>query len=1145
MKSSLTLLFNCLFISVILAQPVNDDCSGLIDLGVVPFCPDSVFYTNQNATESDIGNDNIPMPGACGNNDITFVGNDVWFAFTTNDTTLNYTIDLTGITDGMGSNPLSNPQIMIYRGDCGFDDLALLACASADDGASLLDLDLVGLDPNTVYFIRINDWSSTANPNWGTFQLCIEEQDLSLNASASMDTICLGETVQLLVESGENFDNYIWTADNDPAFPQNTQNPNATPIQTTTYEVTAFLEGDNLIDNGDFELGNTGFETEYFYGPDSMPPGQWGVLSFEGAYDINSTPNTSHSNFANCPDHTTGTGNMMIINGADEENINIWCQTIPVLPNTDYLFSAWVSSLTFENPAVLQFSINGNLLSVPFAAPFGTCTWNDFNATWNSGLSTVAEICIVNQNSLPAGNDFALDDIAFHTIESITDSVTVYVSAPTVNITQQMNASCSGICNGSATAIVSGSISNNPVSYLWSNGMTSAAISGLCSGNYTVTITDGLACTAATSVLIEDAQQFNASAISLVIPCEISTVGTAEVQTSMGTAPFTYLWDNGETTAIAENLDEGLHSVTVTDINGCISIASVEIILTTEVLDVQIASDSDTICLGNSVSLNAVNPPPGVSLVWSTGASSESIDVDPASTTTYTLTASELGANLITNGDFEDGDVVFSSDYSVGDGGPWGPLSEAGEYLVTTDPNLAHINFNSCGDHTSGLGNMMVINGADVANANVWCQTVTVAPNTDYQFSTWIISAITENPAILQFSINGSLLGNPFQAPLVACEWQEFFEIWNSGNSTSAEICIVNQNTLDAGNDFALDDIALTPVCRSIAERTIVVTELETEITNQTNVDCDGTPGSAEVNVLNGTAPYTYLWDNAETGAIAVNLIAGSHGVTIMDSNGCESISEVFIEESTISIDSIMVEEMRCGVVGNDFIEIINGSISIFMNEGTAPFQYSLDNGLNFQDENFFTEIESGMYSILVEDALGCMITESVTLDDLNFPNPPEIIAESEMFCEDNETIQLSIPNVETYDSLLWTTGESGGEILVDSAGIYGLMVFNENNCPADAFITLLECGDYEIPNAFSPNGDGISDQFGIVSMGTVEVLKFEIFNRWGVLVHNKPSPWDGQYKNEPHPSDVLFYKILIKTPVGEILESGDVTLIR
>ena len=85
------------------------------------------------------------------------------------------------------------------------------------------------------------------------------------------------------------------------------------------------------------------------------------------------------------------------MNGSGTPNSSVWCQTIPVQPNTDYVFSTWVSTLAVGSPASLQFSINGANLSTPFTAPAATNVWDEFYTTWNSGSSTSATICIVNQ----------------------------------------------------------------------------------------------------------------------------------------------------------------------------------------------------------------------------------------------------------------------------------------------------------------------------------------------------------------------------------------------------------------------------------------------------------------------------------------------------------------------------------------------------------------------------------------------------------------------------------------------------------------------------------------------------------------------------------------------------------------------------
>ena len=159
----------------------------------------------------------------------------------------------------------------------------------------------------------------------------------------------------------------------------------------------------NLVVNGDFELGNIGFSSDYLVSTNLFP---------EGNYAVGSNANTYHSNFSGT-DHGSGTGKFMIINGAPNPGTKAWCQTIVVLPNTDYNFSTWVSSVHPSNPALLQFSINGVQIGDIFQAPGTTFTWQEFFVNWNSGSAVTATICIENQSTIRSGNDFGIDDISF------------------------------------------------------------------------------------------------------------------------------------------------------------------------------------------------------------------------------------------------------------------------------------------------------------------------------------------------------------------------------------------------------------------------------------------------------------------------------------------------------------------------------------------------------------------------------------------------------------------------------------------------------------------------------------------------------------------------------------------------------------
>jgi hypothetical protein len=224
--------------------------------------------------------------------------------------------------------------------------------------------------------------------------------------------------------------------------------------------------------------------------------------------------------------------------------------------------------------------------------------------------------------------------------------------------------------------------------------------------------------------------------------------------------------------------------------------------------DFTITPSSVTICPGQTVNLTAnpiiVTAP--VEYHWNTGDVTQSIDVSPNVTTVYSVTltgGTPTGANLIPNGTFNGSIGPAVSEYILGVGGTWGVLSNEGTYAVGASPSALHTNFSSC---SMGTGNMMVINGSSTAGINVWCQTVTVQKNTKYQFKFQLMSVIADNPANMSVLINGVQVGPNLSAG-APCQVLDFVYDWFSGNTTSAQICLTNQNTAASGNDFALDNM--------------------------------------------------------------------------------------------------------------------------------------------------------------------------------------------------------------------------------------------------------------------------------------------------------------------------------------------------
>ncbi|MFY7963963.1 MAG: LamG-like jellyroll fold domain-containing protein, partial [Chitinophagaceae bacterium] len=223
--------------------------------------------------------------------------------------------------------------------------------------------------------------------------------DASLIINSSDTTICSGTIFKLIVKDTTN--SFCWSVSNGVA--PNNASPTVSPTTNTTYYLNSQILGSNLIVNGDFEAGNNGFNSSYTY-----HPGTAGGI--QGIYNIANNPNVWLNAFSNCKDHTlnNGSGKMMMIDGSTQTNVPIWNQLVNIQPNTNYIFSVWLTSIVAQNPAQLKFSINGIQVGQLLQATNINCQWNQFYVVWNSGINTTANISIVNENTIVQGNDFAL-----------------------------------------------------------------------------------------------------------------------------------------------------------------------------------------------------------------------------------------------------------------------------------------------------------------------------------------------------------------------------------------------------------------------------------------------------------------------------------------------------------------------------------------------------------------------------------------------------------------------------------------------------------------------------------------------------------------------------------------------------------------
>ncbi len=267
----------------------------------------------------------------------------------------------------------------------------------------------------------------------------------------------------------------------------------------------SYNTANELVVNGNFEAGNTGFTSGYgFRNPWITPPNYAtnssnSALWDENYYGIGENGRYYHSNFWG-RDHSSGTGNYMIVNGNTSAGTPIWEQQVVVQPNTDYYFSAWAISLNRAgNYAVLQFEVDGVLVGTQARLPAGdnndsNNNWVRFysDPKWNSG-STSGLITIRIRNVEPAagGNDFGLDDISFGTLDPSPAQI-----APSANTSE--------LCSGEALELYANTTGGkSPISFSWvgPNGFSSVEENPVISeadetysGTYTLTVTDGYGC---------------------------------------------------------------------------------------------------------------------------------------------------------------------------------------------------------------------------------------------------------------------------------------------------------------------------------------------------------------------------------------------------------------------------------------------------------------------------------------------------------------------------------------------------------------------------------------------------------------------------------------------------------------------------
>ncbi len=709
----------------------------------------------------------------------------------------------------------------------------------------------------------------------------------------------------------------------------------------------------------------------------------------------------------------------------------------------------------------------------------------------------------------------------------------------------QDSVNCFGGNDGSITVNTTGG--TLPYSYNRGTGAQASNIfSSLTAGTYTITVTDGNACTS--TVIITVLQPLPVSAFATPTPalCFGTATGIINAAASGGTAPYNYNIGSGnQSSTLFTGLPVGTYTLTVTDVYGCTGTASATITEPTAL---------NAVLNATNVSCNGQQN--GTVTILATGGTTPySYDLGGISQSSNVFTNLAAGSYiaLVTDANgctFTDNAII---------------QQPAALNCIVLTTNV------SCYGQTDGIAEVTNVTGGVgpytyawsdgnvgnfVINLAAGAYTVTITDQNACQFVVPFniispapiqIFASALSPVTCNGAADGFISANPQggQAPYVYN--------WSNGGTAAAI-----QNLSPGAYQVTVNDVN---GCSAVSSPFTITepTALNVSISVIDTVTCFGyTDAVLEATASGATPAYTYAWSNGVNDALNLNLGVGTYTVTATDQNNCTVLASVTLTQPQALDATVTWLDPVCF---GDY-----GTITMLVDSttGHAPYIYSVDAGLVFGSGNVADGLTPGAYGIVIEDLHGCQFTDQVVITEplevQVFINPDTAFMELGLEAPLNATVINAFGNVQ----LVWTpsTALSCDDCLSPIANptentVYTLSVTDANGCTASAstLVRVDPARNVYIPTAFSPNGDGLNDNFTVFgSNGVVQVERLLIADRWGDIVFDRsdfaPSDpslgWDGIFKSKPMNVGTYVYYVEVLFEDGRILSyKGDFTLLR
>ena len=743
------------------------------------------------------------------------------------------------------------------------------------------------------------------------------------------------------------------------------------------------------------------------------------------------------------------------------------------------------------------FGQNALLTATP-SRPGGTYSWTP------SGASTQ------NITVSPATN----------TTYSVSYSIPgclVVTNSGDVNVTPLPTVAFTGasICQGSNAVM---NATGTPVggTFSWAPGAgttQSATVSPATTTMYTVTYITGCGTTTDTgTVFVTPPPTLSVNSDSICF----SQSATLTVTPSYGGG--TYSWaPGGETTQSITVAPATTTTYTVAYTTSCFTVVDSGTVTVAPTPTVTV--NTDTVCQRQSATLTATTSRTGGTFSWSPGNNiTQSITVSPTSTTTYTVTYAIPGC-LVANNTGEV-DVVIPPIVTV-DSSITCQGSSATISATTTVPG-GNYSWAPSGDVTQSI---------TVSPASTTTYTVT------YSIPQSVCPPVTASGLVSVFappslSVNSTLVCLGADATLTATPSPTGGTyVWSPGNNTSQSITVSPAATTTYTVAYTYSNCS--PVS---ASGTVTIAPLPIATISIIDAICTASNGQEIAQVSSGTTPYSYLWNNpsGSNASALTGLPSGTaYSITVTDANLCTATATGTIGDSITPLPIVnTLSNITC-------YGLENGSISVSVaNCNSCSYQWS-----NGTSGTSLSGLSANDYTVTVTDQNGCTSSGTYTITapaqaTLTILPNDSTVAEDSLVILDPVFGPYSASSIVSYS---WTPSAGLSctncpqPVFSSTSGTYtySLAITYNQGCQITDSVTVIVTNQHIIyvPNAFTPNGDGVNDVYKVFPRGSLKFLDLAIYDRWGEKVFESYDPdqgWDGTFRGQKDDPGVYVYVLLV-----------------